>query len=111
MNSNAVLQFLLHLSEEVEDHYPITDLEILENHLYELNGRKEIFLPESLPTKADQMIPLLRQHFNDNVTFVSLVLNFFFPNKYIFYRVSKLEEEIFEGLAFLSEAIPEFASL
>lgn len=96
---------------EFDDAYPISDLENLEGHLQELNNRKEISLPEFLPMKEGQMIQVLREHFKDNVTFISLVLNYFFPNKYIFYRVSKLEEEIFEGLKFLSDVITDFASL
>src|SRR5690606_10009500 len=37
-----------------------------------------------------------------------LVLHHYFPEKYLFYRVSKLEKEIFEGFEFFSDIIPEF---
>ena len=57
------------------------------------------------------MIPVLREYFKDNVTFISAVLNHYFPKQYFFYRVSKLEEEIFEGIQFFSEIVPEFDTL
>jgi len=57
------------------------------------------------------MIPILRKHFKDNVTFISAMLHHYFPKQYFFYRVSKLEKEIFKGLEFFKEVVPEFAGL
>jgi hypothetical protein len=80
----------------------------LKNALYEINNRKEITLPPSLPNTPEKMLPILREHFKDNVSFISLILNHYFPEKYFFYRVSKLEQEIFQGFEFFSEIIPDF---
>jgi hypothetical protein len=85
--------------------YPPKEVEglKLQEALYELNNRREVDLPSSLPKKPEQMIPVLREHFKDDVTFISLVLNYHFPEQYFFYRVSKLEPEIFLGFQFFSE--------
>ena len=39
-----------------------------------------------------------REHLRGNVTLISLVLHDRFPKEYLFYRVSKLEDEIFDGI-------------
>jgi hypothetical protein len=81
----------------------------LEDKLCEANSWREVVLPDSLPRTPDKMLPILREHFRDNVTFISLVLNHHFPERYLYYRFSILEREIFEGLAFFSDIIPEFS--
>jgi hypothetical protein len=114
VNESLVLDWLLYDAERNADRYYDELQEIslqgsgLREVLYELNNRREIALPSSLPKIPGKMIPVLREHFNDNVTFISLVLNHHFPEKYLFYRVSDLEEEIFEGFEFFSEIVPEF---
>ena len=80
----------------------------LEDASYEINNRREIALPPTLPKTPEKMIPILREHFKENVTFISLVLNYYFPEQYFFYRVSKFESEIFQGFEFFSEIIPAF---
>lgn len=106
MNKHIILSWLLKEAEEHEAWYrPKTTLEAA---LCELNNNREIALPASIPGDPDQAILPLREHFKHNVTLVSLVLNHHFPRDFLFYRVSRLEEEIFEGLDFLSEIVPDF---
>jgi hypothetical protein len=105
MNKQVILSWLLKEAEEHESLYqPRTNLK---EALKELNNRREVALPASIPSTPEEAIPLLRKHFKDNVTLVSLVLNHHFPKDYLFYRVSRLEEEIFEGLNFLAEIVPD----
>lgn len=116
MNKLLVLNWLLHDANEYADDFYSAISESrkdvpLEEALRELNNWRDITLPPSLPKTPDKMIPALRKHFKDNVTFISLVLNHYFPEEYLYYRVSALEEEIFEGFEFFSEIIPEFSAL
>jgi hypothetical protein len=116
MNKVLVLDWLLNdIDQHADDFYgAISESRKdvpLEEALRELNNWRDTILPPSLPKTWDKMIPVLRKHFKDNVTFISLVLNRYFPEVYSFYRVSALEEEIFEGLEFFSEIIPEFSAL
>ncbi len=76
--------------------------------LFELSNRRQNPNLPSLPSSPHEMMWTLRKHFSDRVTFVSLVLNHYFPKEYLFYRVSRLEAEIFDGLSFFSEIVPEF---
>lgn len=111
MNKYLLLNWLLEDLERNVNHYynsnAIKEFK-LEDALYAINSRREVLLPPSLPKSPEKMIPTLREHFKDNVTFISLVLNYYFPEKYFFYRVSKLEPEIFQGFEFFSEIIPDF---
>jgi hypothetical protein len=117
MNKSLILNWLLRDAEaKADDHYDqLEDIlpqgNNLKETLEELNNRREIPLPPSLPKTPDKMIPVLRKHFKDNVTFISAVLHHYFPKQYFFYRVSRLEKEIFEGLEFFKEVVPEFAGL
>jgi len=106
MNKQVILSWLLKEAEEHEARYRSTST--IEAALVELNNRREIALPVSIPGNPEEAISLLREHFKDNVTLVSLVLNHRFPKDFLFYRVSRLEEEIFEGLNFLAEIVPGF---
>lgn len=80
----------------------------LEKALEELSNRRKNPLPPSLPRQAEDTIPILRKYFRDNVTFISLVLHHHFPDRYLFYRVSTLEQEIFTGFNFLKAVVPGF---
>jgi hypothetical protein len=116
MNKLLVLNWLLHDADEYADDLYGAIAESrkdisLQEALRELNNWRDINLPASLPKTPDKLIPALRKHFKDNITFISLVLNRYFPEEYFFYRVSALEEEIFEGFEFFSEVIPEFSVL
>lgn len=106
MNKNQVLNWLLDDAEKYADEYYENHENNLEEDLYQINIRKKIELPPSLPKNKDEMIPVIRKHFKDNINFISMVLNHYFPEEFIFYRVSKLEDEIFQGLEFLKYDIP-----
>ena len=80
----------------------------LEFDLEKLNHRRAVKLPKMQPSDPDAMIAVLRTHFKDKVTLISRVLNHYFPEQYIFYNVSKLEDEIFDGLDFFSDIFPPF---
>lgn len=114
MNKYQILEWLMIDTEENadqiyhaedNDHIDLTDL------LLDLNNGRPISLPEKLPKTPAKMIPALKRHFKDNVTRISLVLNRYFPEQYLFYHVSPLEQEIFAGLEFFSDIVPEFAAL
>jgi|SRR5215211_157964 len=98
-----------HLYEIVPE-AEVEPYELLLEDLRSLGGDK-IALPSSLPSTPGRMISRLRSKFKDNVTLISRVLNFYFPDRFLFYRVSKLEEEIFEAFDFLSVVVPEFERL
>jgi len=98
------------LEKNLGENYNITRIKNLQlkEALCILNNDKEIFLPPSLPRKPDKIIPILRKHFDDNVTFISLILNYYFPNQYFFYHVSKSEPEVFQGFRFFAEIVSQF---
>lgn len=114
MNKLLLLNWILENAGQYEHKYELETNSEDELHqqlhydLYELNGRREVGLPKSLPKNPEEMVSVLRKHFKDKVTLISRVLNHYFPNQYLFYRVSKLEGEIFEGFDFFSEIVPEF---
>lgn len=109
MNKNLLLAFLLDdVARYANATYPMPERIKLEDILCELNTRREITLPSSLPKTPEKMLTVLRKHFKDNVTFISFVLNHYFPEQYIFYRVSKLEPEIFEGFEYFSDVVSMF---
>lgn len=113
INKSLLINWLLQdVAEHAANYYTnLEELSIPRNNLneclFQLNNRRSITLP-SLPSAPDDMISILRIHFHDRVTFISLVLNHYFPEVYFFYRVSRLEREIFDGLDFFSEVVPEF---
>lgn len=106
MNNQQILNWLMEDAEKYADEYYGFQEENLEEKLYSLNGRNKLELPSSLPKAKDEMISILRKHFNDNVNIISLVLNHYFPEDFIFYRFSKLEDEIFKGFDFLELELP-----
>jgi hypothetical protein len=113
MNKDHLLELLLEDAENNEHHFQIqTDTEdgLRQNLLEELQdlGGDKATLPNSLPSIPSEAIPLLRRHFKDNVTLISRVLNYLFPDQYLFYRFSKLEEEVFLGFDFFSSTVPAF---
>lgn len=105
MNKALLLEWAFEDAEKNEHFYHIeADTEdrrheILLEDLQNLRGGK-INLPRPLPTTPSKAVPLLRKHFKDNVTLTSRVLNLLFPDQYLYYRFSKLEEEIFRSFDF-----------
>jgi hypothetical protein len=108
MNEKMVLEWLLEDTRKNADRW-YSPVRKLETALYELNNQQEKPLPPSLPRREADMIRVLRKHFNNNVTYISLVLHHHFPDRYLFYRVSSLEQEIFTGFNFLKPVAPQFA--
>ncbi len=114
MNKEALLGWILEDAEKNEQAYALEVLDkdspeaVLIEDLSVLTGKGEIDLPRSVPSDPARAIPLLRRRFKDDVTLVSRVLNHHFPDRYLFYRVSKLEEEIFRSFDFFSSVVPEF---
>jgi hypothetical protein len=112
VNKELLLDWVLDDAEKNGDLYrpesgsQSASYELLLEDLRSLGGEK-ISLPSSLPSTPGRMISRLRSHFKDNVTLISRVLNFYFPEQFLFYRVSKLEEEIFLGFDFFSSIVPE----
>jgi len=109
MNKHKLLEWALRDAQEIEDDFicPIPDTE-LDDVLFELHNRRPVKELPSLPKDPEAMIRVLRNHFKNNVSLVSLVLNHHFPDQFLFYHVSKLEPEIFEALDFFAEIVPEF---
>jgi EVE domain len=113
MNKSHLLDLLLFDAEKNEHRYQMqtdttTELhQILLEDLQNLGGEK-VALPDRLPSVPSEAISLLRDLFNDNVSLISRVLNHLFPNQYLFYRFSKLEEEIFLAFDYFSSVVPAF---
>lgn len=114
MDKKLILDWLVQEAEsKAQAHYKkcygrTCKLTSLQEALSWLNNQKEISLPGRLPIEPSKMIPVLKKHFKNKVSFISLVLHHHFPRDYFFYRRSKLEKEIFAGLDFLSDVVPEF---
>ncbi len=121
LNGLHVLSWLLedaerHSTEFYEGSYK-SNRNIIDK-LHELNSRRPLNLPTDFNNKikssrigdseGKKLISYLRETFNNNITFISLVLNHVYPDKYFFYRISMIENEIFAGFKFLSDIIDEF---
>ena len=109
MNKSRLLKLLIKDAEKnADDYYGNFYKRSLEEALEELNTRQPVDLPPKLLQQSSRrIVTALRKHFKDDVTFISFILNHYFPEQYLFYRVSKLEEEIFTGLEFFAEVAPE----
>ena len=109
MNREVLLKMLItNLEIRLEDLYPVDKdpFDSIEDALFELNNRREIYLLKSIPIEKTSAIKCIRAHFQDDVTMCSLYLNHLFPSDFMYYRVSQLEENIFQGLLFLGEDYP-----
>lgn len=103
MNKGYLLDLLIKDSEKnSEKVYSRYNKKTLEKLLYGLNKQYSLELP-SLPEKESKMISVLRKNFNDDIAFISLILNRHFPEKYIFYRPGKTEWELFTALDYFNE--------
>jgi hypothetical protein len=110
MNKNLLLELLINKTDKNFQKYKSLRKSVnFEGLLWELNNRRgKLARPVSVPRLPEAMISVLREHFKNNVTFISLFLNHYFPNRFLFYRVSKLETEIFEGFQFFSDIVSGF---
>src|SRR4051812_13166708 len=108
---NLLLDFLDNVSSDDQEDGDLEEEEQevgLEVTLQGINNGKQVTLPVSLPSDPKRAERVLRKHFADDVSLISFVLHHHFPDKYLFYRVSALEEEIFLGLEFFSSVVPAF---
>lgn len=114
MNGQHVLNWLIEDAERsADDHYPDVWENEIEDLLFELNSRRIIkdipkFILANNPPSERKAISILRDAFKNDISKISLVLNYYYPEKYMFYRVSPLEPEIFSGLKFLSDTYEKF---
>jgi hypothetical protein len=113
LNGEFVLNWLIEDAERnANDYYPDIWENKLEDQLYELNSRREIDLPAGIslkdPPEEKEAISILKDTFKNRTSYISLILNYVYPEKYIFYRVSMLETEIFSGFKFLSDIYDKF---
>lgn len=124
MDSRRISEWLLKDAERDAEryygapYYPFDKDYDLEDLIYELRNRREI--PSELRQKIEkitktkknnsdnQIILELQRLFGNNISLISLILNTIYPHKYFYYRISKLEREIFTGLKFLSDSMGEF---
>ncbi|MGI8650852.1 MAG: hypothetical protein ACR2KW_10835 [Rubrobacter sp.] len=116
VNTELLLGLMLKAAEDNEDFYldeinPRSNSETALAEDLETLSKDGITPPSSLPKTEKSLVKKLRKYFGDDVTLISRVLNHYLPEKYIYYRVSKLEGEIFEALDLLSETVPEFERL
>lgn len=101
MNKEQVKSWLVRATDENSGKYNKKRRRDLEKALSEIKNRKDVELPSNLPKEKNKMLRTLRKHFKNDVSLISLVLNHYYPNDFLFYRVSQLEEEIFDGLDLL----------
>ena len=123
MNSIYIVNLLLEnaerfSSEFYEESYAY-DLDIgIKDLLLELNNRRPLNIPPDFNNtiqsfkmddyEENRLKSYLRDILKNDISSISLILNYLYPEKYLFYRVSMLENEIFAGFKFLSDIIEEF---
>jgi len=114
MNDELVLKWLIEdAHQNAERYYNVDvwqrDLKVL---LSGINSGRDIPLPPVITSNEmvdeDDVISTLNDNFKNNVSNISLILNYLYPQKYLFYRVSLLENEIFAGFKFLSQIYEKF---
>ena len=104
------------LQDGNEDLFVDMDLEegvanvLIDTVIFEVNKRKELPLP-TCDLHNDSTVDNLRKEYNDNVAIVSAILNIISPDKYFFYNPLTFENELFEGVQFFSDVVPEFEAL
>lgn len=86
--------------------------------LLELNNRRPLNIPPDFndtiqsfkidDNGENRLISYIKNIFKSDISSISLILNNLYPEKYLFYRVSMLENEIFSGFKFLSDIIEKF---
>ena len=110
MNKQLLLDYALK-NVDSSTHRSTYRRSTLEDQMFELYNRREnayIYPPASLPHDPEEALAIVRDLYKDDVSRISLVLNHFLPHDFLFYRVSKLEQEIFQAFDFFSEVVPEF---
>ncbi len=114
MNDELILNWLIEdVKRNAERCYDVDvwkrDLKVL---LSGINSGRDISLPLVVTSKdiVDEgaVISILKETFKNNISNISLTLNYLYPQKYLFYRVSFLENEIFAGFKFFSQIYEKF---
>jgi hypothetical protein len=114
MNKQMLLDWLLREAEKHEKDmihkvsFFLNPHQILLEDLSNLDHGREVTLSDNLPNNPNDLVNFLRDQYNDKVTLISRILNENKPDCYIYYNVSKLENEIFDGIAYFSDIVPEF---
>ena len=109
MNAELILKWMIENTNQNAERIYNVDVwqRDLEDMLSGINSGRMVTLPSSIISRdnkdEDNVISILNKTFKNNITNISLVLNYLYPKKYLFYRVSVLEKEIFAGFKFLSE--------
>jgi hypothetical protein len=108
VNRKMMLDWLIGDARENADQQSIPKND-LDDMLWELLNRPETSFPilPDLPHDESRLTTTLQECLGNNVSRVSFVLHRRLPDKYLFYRVSDLEPEIFEGLDFLRPVMLE----
>ena len=75
--------------------------------LYNVNSHRKISLPSPLPKTSKGLLSALRKKYKDDVTDISLVMNHFFPQEFVYYRVCSLEPELFRAFQFFADEFPQ----
>jgi len=114
MNDELILKWLIKdANQNAERCYNVDAWQRdLKDLLSGINSGRYIALPPAITSKdmvdEEEIISILNYNFKNNVSNISMILNYLYPQKYLFYRVSILENEIFAGFKFLSQIIEEF---
>lgn len=114
MNAEQILNWLI---EDANQHAEGIYVDVWQRDLRELlsgiNSGRNINLHSAITSKnvdEDEIISLLNMNvnFKNKISNTSLILNYLYPDKYLFYRISLLENEIFSGFKFLSDIYDKF---
>lgn len=114
MNARTLLDWCLdHVDELVEERrerglWPPLQATFAELHR---QGDIEAQVPDFSRGDARQAVQELRKILKDDVAKVSLLLRHGFPGQFLYYRPTRVEQEIFDGLRWFSNAEPLFEGL
>jgi hypothetical protein len=114
MNAEVVLKWLIEDANKNAERFYNVDVwqRDLNDLISEINSRRNISLPNAIISKymvdEEEIISILNDKYKNNISNISLILNYIYPEQYLFYRVSILENEIFAGFKFLSEIYDKF---
>jgi hypothetical protein len=113
MNKQKMLDWLINEAALKADQYYDGLLETrhesqpsIDDLLYELNGRSDLELPRRIPGNPEEAPEAFAEEnpqFHHRVDLISLLLRHYYPDKYLFFRPSKLDFEIFAGLEYFAE--------
>jgi len=111
MNKSLMMQMVkyqveLTAPETIESEKGLTVDNLLDN-LYDVNSHRELSLPSPLPKTPKGLLSALRKKYKDDVTDISLVMNHFYPQEFVYFRVCSLEPELFRAFQFFADEFPQ----